>query len=428
MMRRAGFTLTELLITVAIIGIMATMVLFAMFNAQEAAKVHKTRALIAKLNDIVMRRYDEFRTRRAPIDTTHPFVVSDSTASAVLANPVLLARARVDVMRDLMRLELPDRWSDIEDDPVTPFEWPSTPVDTRIKRPAISEAYLARVQAARAANQDLPTTENQGAECLYLIVMATLAEEGSTETFKPDDIADTDGDGFPEFVDAWKRPIEFIRWAPAYLSDLQTPFRLEGTSTQVDANTVTVRVTASHVQRRLSQTPGSYIGGAIAFLHNESKAIDPEKMGRIAGYRYDLSTSPPIVEFTCTTPPGAPSPFGGTAPNGEFVLMMPDPFDSRGVYPRYDLSSPPHIANPTYAIYPLIISRGPDGAMGVKDGAGGSTILRYASERLNPFYVAPAVNHHPMMLGSVFVQDDGEPNWKRGCDKDNITNHDLTSR
>src|SRR5689334_11125382 len=41
-----GFTLIELLITVSIIAIMASMILFALYGAGEAAKTAKTRALI----------------------------------------------------------------------------------------------------------------------------------------------------------------------------------------------------------------------------------------------------------------------------------------------------------------------------------------------------------------------------------------------
>ena len=63
----------------------------------------------------------------------------------------------------------------------------------------------------------------QDAECLYLIVMAAMAEEGDArEMFKADNIKDTDNDGMMEFVDAWGEPIRFLRWAPGYISDLNT--------------------------------------------------------------------------------------------------------------------------------------------------------------------------------------------------------------
>jgi hypothetical protein len=35
------------------------------------------------------------------------------------------------------------------------------------------------------------------------------------------DIGDTDGDGAPEFLDAWGQPIEFLRWAPGFDSSIQ---------------------------------------------------------------------------------------------------------------------------------------------------------------------------------------------------------------
>ena len=42
------------------------------------------------------------------------------------------------------------------------------------------------------------------------------------EAFHGSEVADTDGDGLLEFVDAWGRPIQFLRWAPAFNdSDIQ---------------------------------------------------------------------------------------------------------------------------------------------------------------------------------------------------------------
>jgi hypothetical protein len=39
--------------------------------------------------------------------------------------------------------------------------------------------------------------------------------------FKEADIGDTDGDGAPEFLDGWGHPINFIRWAPGFDSQIQ---------------------------------------------------------------------------------------------------------------------------------------------------------------------------------------------------------------
>jgi hypothetical protein len=412
---------------------MATMVLFAMFQAQETAKAHRTRALITKLNMIIMRRYDEYRTRRVPY--IFP-AVSQSAAPADQVNAQrALAKARLDCLRDLMRLEMPDRWSDVTDNPIAPFPHGinSSILPTfngQIARPAVSTRYLAKYNAAYNMNNTWPTSENQGAECLYMIVMESLAQEGDArEFFKPTDIADVDEDQCPEFVDAWNQPIEFIRWAPGYLSEMQSPLRLAGSVSQVDAHTATVSVTANYGPR-LNQTPGSYVGGTIAFLQTGNKEqLNIKQMGRISGYRYDATTTPPTVIFTCSTPSGvSQQAFNGESPsNAEFVVLQPDPFDSRGIYPIYN--SLPHLATPTYAIYPLIVSKGKDRAMGIKDGKGGGGTLQYTQEGLNPFYFAPPVNEaYELMLGSIPSATDGEPNWYQGCDKDNITNHQLTTR
>ena len=219
---RRGFTLVELLITVSIIGIMASMVLFAMFQATEAAKAQKTRALITKLNSIIMQRYDSYRTRRVPF---HFPEVSQESKDKQLASKQI-AKGRVDCLRDLMRMEMPDRWSDVWDGPVAPMPH-ALPPDVlpayggfQISRPAVSEAYLRKFQAIMGAAFMWPPPNNvidyQGAECLYMIVMEAIAQEGDArEFFKAGDIADTDGDGFPEFVDAWGTPIDSSAGPPA---------------------------------------------------------------------------------------------------------------------------------------------------------------------------------------------------------------------
>jgi hypothetical protein len=407
-----------------------------MFQAQETAKAHRTRALITKLNMIIMRRYDEYRTRRVPY--IFP-AVSQSAAPADQVNAQrALAKARIDCLRDLMRLEMPDRWSDVTDNPIAPFAHGinSSILPTfngQIARPAVSTRYLAKYNAAYNMNNAWPTSENQGAECLYMIVMESLAQEGDArEFFKPTDIADVDEDQCPEFVDAWNQPIEFIRWAPGYLSEMQSPLRLAGSVSQVDAHTATVSVTANYGPR-LNQTPGSYVGGAIVFMRDGIPQMDIKRMGRISGYRYDATTTPPTVIFTCSTPSGvSQQPFGGQSPsNAEFVVLQPDPFDSRGIYPIYNNSTLPHLASPTYAIYPLIISKGKDQAMGIKDGMGSIGTLHYTQEGLNPFYYAPPIpgaDNYDLMLGTTPQNEPGEPKWYLGCDKDNITNHQLTTR
>ncbi len=322
-----------------------------------------------------------------------------------------ISRARLDCLRDLMRMEMPDRMNDIVNPPasapVTPFphSLPSTVMNAYsgyMAAPVLYQQYYARYNAATIANPSKwPNYDHEGAECLYMIVMASVAQQGDArEVFKSSDVGDTDEDGLPEFLDGWNRPIDFIRWAPGYLSVLQTPIRVTGT---VNANgqTATLNVTGNYGQR-LSQTPGSYIGGAAILIDPTTQMMDTSKMGRITGYNYTLS--PLSVTFSFEVPsmsmlPPTANPFGGSSTSGEFVILQPDPFDSRGSYPWYAAASTyPALANPTFRLYPLILSAGPDKVFGIihdwqiPAGSGNYYNAAAPSVRLNPFYVPPPIS------------------------------------
>lgn len=231
--RRSGFTLIELLITITIIGIMASMILFALYGAGEAAKSAKTRSRVTKLSNIIAARYEAYRTRRVPTQffdeqytDTNMNGVWDSGEPLTDANGNSVwdystrtrAKVRLDALRDLIRMELPDRWTDVVDPPMELKELRVGGVPIAVARPSLSQAYLRRYnQASAHPNINI----HEAAECLYMIVMEGIGEDAdSREVFKPGDSADTDGDGLREFVDGWGKPIYWVRWPVGFQSDL----------------------------------------------------------------------------------------------------------------------------------------------------------------------------------------------------------------
>jgi len=212
------------MVTMAIIGALAAMMAAAMAWSMDAARRDKTRALIARLDVLVMQKYESYRYRRLPIQ------IPDGL------NPRVAAQVRCDALRQLMRMEMPERWADIIANPIA-INAGGTQVT--MYRPAVSQAYLnfynSISQTPQFMNQ-IPDPDGGsgnpqpagnyyvGAKCLYLLVTMGLEDSDVLENFSQADIGDPTNSGCNCFLDAWGKPIEFLRWAPGFQSDLQTGF------------------------------------------------------------------------------------------------------------------------------------------------------------------------------------------------------------
>jgi len=432
--------LIELLVTILILGMLAAIVLTAFSRARETARAQKTRALVAKLDALIKGKWEAYKTRRVPVKIPPG------------AEPRDAARMRLDALHDLMRMELPDRWTDVVDNPVAPFRDPPymdptiiNRIGPPIARPAVSQGYLRRYNAiVGGMSGALPAAiaENQGAECLYLIVTSSVADESDgRDLFKAANVADTDNDGFPEFVDGWGRPIKFLRWPAGFLSDLVILAR--GTVTFVPTPTFTwpaireyfvefdrLAVTSGKFPNSgFSERDGAYTGATLAMANSYGSHVLLYSLGSIAkisGYTYSGTTA----RFRCAVPPtSGQGPFGDRepSPGDEYVVLAPDPFDPQGVYPQY----PPGPTWPpggpdwslrTWAVYPLIYSAGPDGQYDIVEDIP-PDVLHYTQVGLSPFFIdkIPAPSFDPMGMPS-------DPASRAPFWQDNIHNHLLATR
>lgn len=226
-----GVTLIELLIAIAIIATLATLFLGASNAAMESARAARTKTTIHKIHTLLMERWDSYRTRRVDINPTLLTAIERALPDPddAKARGEALADLRLLATRELMKFEMPDRWSDIIGDTVSTYPHISTsnlPTSTVVlaTRPSITRAYLRSYLRINNTATEEEVLRNQGAECLYLIVMLHTGDGEARTLFSRQDIGDTDGDGALELLDGWGRPIHFIRWPAGFVnrSDLMS--------------------------------------------------------------------------------------------------------------------------------------------------------------------------------------------------------------
>jgi prepilin-type N-terminal cleavage/methylation domain-containing protein len=204
--RKHGFTLIELLVTMVIISIVTGLSLSGLAGARQRAKIDKTKSTIRKLHEIVLPHYESYATRRVP--------ASGTGRSRALS--------RLTAIRRLMVDEMPDSWIEVS------TSNPQTAVSRAIRSKydsLVAKGNTYRFNQIRSGKTDAKETYGNlypNAETLYAFVTMGAFSEGALEAFRSDEIGDIDGDLAPEFLDAWNRPIMFIRWPAAYRSAMQT--------------------------------------------------------------------------------------------------------------------------------------------------------------------------------------------------------------
>jgi prepilin-type N-terminal cleavage/methylation domain-containing protein len=198
----AGFTLIELLVVMAIILLLSSAILVALTELQASTKKGRCQQQIKKIDQLIMQRWDELLHK--PLAVQFDSLGPAPTQLNINARKLQILIAR----RELMRLEMPDRITDITDNPVV------FPHGIQMQLPATT-ATFRRKKAYNESLGNIWNEQNQGAECLYLILSVMQDRDSSAlDFFFPSEIGDTDGDGMLEILDGFNQPIGFLRWAP----------------------------------------------------------------------------------------------------------------------------------------------------------------------------------------------------------------------
>jgi prepilin-type N-terminal cleavage/methylation domain-containing protein len=203
----------------------------------------------------------------------------------------------------------------------------------------VDSSNSAQVLANLAAHKH----KTARSEVLYALLVEGSGPFGSVfsrDDFTDKEVKDTDGDGLPEFVDAWGEPLQFYRWPILYHSDLQRG--------QV--------ITAASQQGLVLSEPY----GAV-WEEREQDPLDPNQL-LLAPSWWSASNNDVFPAYFYASPIAAP---GMSLPAQAFELYfhrISEPLQITAAGTAWDRSG-----NYRRAFYskPLIISSGPDKALGL---------------------------------------------------------------
>ena len=202
-------------------------------------------------------------------------------------------------------------------------------------------------------------------EMLYAILVEGAGPWGSVfnrDDFTDREVADTDGDGLPEFVDAWGQPLQFFRWPLLYHSDLQ-----RGQVILPDPTVANKWDLLPPYQSVNSTTTAVNTAGAV-FQERERDILDPNQQLTApqwwsqtgVGGQLAANNASPFVGMSPAASVGAS---GGVQAFEHFFRRLTEPISPGGGVIYWDRGG--SFARRAYYSKFLILSGGPDRQPGV---------------------------------------------------------------
>ncbi len=239
---RRAFTLLELLMVVAIIGLLMSMSVVVMYGFIDQAEEEATSATIQKINRLLEERIEGFDrafkgVRKDTATKNMRILLADPNGDGDQADGIFGVKDAVVAIlakKALFRFEFPQRFEELLSFGDPAISVPGLPQSmylaiaapaARVKlslpltTPLTDPLIAAEVASTFALGVSFPETESS--ELLYfaLIKSGSLgAAAVDSDRFTENEIRDTDGDGLPEFVDNWGQPLRYYRW-PTRLID-----------------------------------------------------------------------------------------------------------------------------------------------------------------------------------------------------------------
>jgi prepilin-type N-terminal cleavage/methylation domain-containing protein len=194
-------------------------------------------------------------------------------------------------------------------------------------------------------------------EMLYAILVEGVGPLGSVfnrDDFSDREVKDTDGDGLPEFVDAWGQPLQFFRWPLMYHTDTQRAVVIDF------ADLTTIPPTPNHLE--VINPPYRTV-----FEAREQDALDPNQ--QLMAPQWWSNSGAGANGFspfaTLGGPAGSLGASGGVMAFEYFFHRLTEPVVHTGASAFYWDRGASYPARRAFFTRPLIVSSGPDRTLGI---------------------------------------------------------------
>lgn len=220
--RISAFTLIEILIVLTIVSIMAAALGVTITNMMTSAREAQTTATLRKIDGLIIERQQglqrafESRDFSRYVDTTHEKLIKGDPANNVpqlygLSQNAVEAVAR----KDFARQFFPQRFVEMLDARTGPLPG-VLGADGIPDRIQFDDVYQS--VAWTSAPIKFPVNHDPATESSELLYFALTRMEvfgtplTAVDDFSTREVADTDNDGLPEFIDGWGNPLRYYRW------------------------------------------------------------------------------------------------------------------------------------------------------------------------------------------------------------------------